>query len=87
MVLEPWITPSLFYRFLGKGKSDGVGVDSYSFCEALGPEQGNSVMRSHWEHWVTEEHIKGLAERKVEVVRLIVAAAAGAICGPQTIEN
>jgi len=20
MVLEPWITPSLFYRFLGKGK-------------------------------------------------------------------
>ena len=27
MVLEPWITPSLFYRFLGKTKSEGVGMD------------------------------------------------------------
>ena len=26
MVLEPWITPSLFYRFLGKTKSEGVGM-------------------------------------------------------------
>lgn len=27
MVLEPWITPSLFYRFLGKTQSDGIGMD------------------------------------------------------------
>ena len=72
MVLEPWITPSLFYRFLGKTKSEGVGVDSYTFCEALGPKEGNAVMRSHWDNWVTEDHIKGLAQRKVEVVRLPV---------------
>ena len=26
-VLEPWITPSLFYRFLGKTHSEGVGMD------------------------------------------------------------
>lgn len=36
-VLEPWITPSLFYRFLGKTKSEGVGIDSWTLCEALGP--------------------------------------------------
>jgi glucan 1,3-beta-glucosidase len=70
LVLEPWITPSLFYRFLGKTQSDGVGVDSYTFCKALGPSEGNKVMRSHWDNWVTEEHIKGLADREVEVVRL-----------------
>ena len=35
MVLEPWITPSLFYRFLGKEQSDGIGFDSYTFCEVL----------------------------------------------------
>ena len=55
LVLEPWITPSLFYRFLGKTKSDGVGVDSYTFCEALGPHEGNKVMKAHWESWVTED--------------------------------
>jgi len=27
MVLEPWITPSFFYRFLGKTRKDGVGRD------------------------------------------------------------
>ena len=27
MVLEPWITPSFFYRFLGKTHSQGVAMD------------------------------------------------------------
>ena len=54
-VLEPWITPSLFYRFLGKTKREGVGMDQYSFCEALGPEEGNKVLREHWAEWITEE--------------------------------
>ncbi len=69
MVLEPWITPSLFYRFLGKKKSDGIGIDSYTFCEALGKE-ANAVMRAHWDAWLTEDHIKQLADREVEIVRL-----------------
>ena len=64
MVLEPWITPSLFYRFLGNKHSDGVGRDSSSFCDALGPEEGNRVMRAHWKSWVTEAHIKELKEKE-----------------------
>jgi len=49
MVLEPWITPSFFYRFLGKpginaeGKSE-VAVDSYTLCEVLGATEGNAMM-------------------------------------------
>ena len=70
MVLEPWITPSLFYRFLGRKHSEGVGRDSSSFCEALGPEEGNREMRAHWKSWVTEEHVKELHEKEVEIVRL-----------------
>ena len=70
MVLEPWITPSLFYRFLGKTHSQGVGLDSWTFCEALGPIEGNSVMRAHWDSWMTEDYIKALSNRKVEIVRL-----------------
>jgi len=70
MVLEPWITPSFFYRFLGKTLSEGVGRDQWSVCEALGPKWGNEVLRSHWDNWLTEDHIRGLAEREVEIVRL-----------------
>lgn len=69
-VLEPWITPSLFYRFLGKTHSDGVGIDQYTFCESLGPEEGNNVLRAHWDSWITEEHIADLASKEVEIVRL-----------------
>ena len=38
LVLEPWITPSLFYQFLGASDKWGdeapahVGLDSYTFC-------------------------------------------------------
>ena len=38
-VLEPWITPSLFYKFLGKSADPdtgvGIGMDSWSFCESF----------------------------------------------------
>ena len=40
MVLEPWITPSLFYQFLGKGNGTSA-ADTYTFCETLGPVEGN----------------------------------------------
>ena len=61
MVLEPWITPSLFYRFTGKGQKE-TAMDSYTFCETLG-DQANDVLRAHWASWYTEDHIKELADR------------------------
>ena len=69
-MLEPWITPSLFYRFLGKKHNEGVGMDSFTFCEALGATEANKVLRAHWDSWVTEEHIKELADKEVEIIRL-----------------
>lgn len=70
MVLEPWITPSLFYQFLNNKYEDGVGMDSYTLCEALGPEAGNKVMRAHWENWYDNYTIGNLSIRGVEMVRL-----------------
>ena len=35
LVLEPWITPSLFYRFLGKDE-DHTAMDSWTLCERTG---------------------------------------------------
>mmetsp|Transcript_27891 Transcript_27891/g.37254 ORF Transcript_27891/g.37254 Transcript_27891/m.37254 type:complete len:92 (-) Transcript_27891:1095-1370(-) len=57
MVLEPWITPSLFYRFLGKTRSEGVGMSQWTFCEALGAKEANKLVKAHWDAWLTEEHI------------------------------
>ncbi|OEU05796.1 exo-1,3-beta-glucanase [Fragilariopsis cylindrus CCMP1102] len=62
MVLEPWITPSLFYQFLGKSEIEGVAMDSYSFCEVLGGKEANRhciIM----ETWVTEDIIVELRDR------------------------
>eukprot|EP00903_Cladosiphon_okamuranus_P005957 g5882.t2 len=78
MVLEPWITPSMFFQFLGKEvKSAGegskqIGMDMYTFCEALGPEEGNKQLKRHWQSWVTEEDIARLATLGVNTVRLPV---------------
>lgn len=59
MVLEPWITPSLFYQFLGADENS-TAMDMYTFCQVLGPEEGNKQLRRHWETWVTEDIIEEL---------------------------
>ena len=76
MVLEPWITPSLFYRFLGQAEGT-TAFDTYTFCEVLTnhPELGdggtaNQVLREHWDTFYTEDIIKSLADRGVEIIRL-----------------
>jgi hypothetical protein len=61
MVLEPWITPSLFYQFLG-GNETTSAFDMYTFCEVLGPTEGNRQLKQHWETWVTQEIIQDLAK-------------------------
>jgi aryl-phospho-beta-D-glucosidase BglC (GH1 family) len=45
LVLEPWITPSLFYQFLGQTEPKKVGMDTHSFCTALGSEEANKQLR------------------------------------------
>jgi glucan 1,3-beta-glucosidase len=60
MVLEPWITPSLFYQFLGKGEGSAA-FDTYTFCQVLGAKEANRQLRQHWKTWVTEDIIKQMA--------------------------
>lgn len=78
-VLEPWITPSLFYQFLGptsrwgsKDAPNHVGMDAHTFCEALGQQEANRQLRIHWATWVTEEIIEELAEIGVDHLRIPV---------------
>lgn len=70
MVLEPWITPSLFYQFMDKKKSDGVALDSWTFCEVKGPVEGNRWMRAHWAAFYDEPRIRKLAQSGVKRIRL-----------------
>ena len=78
LVLEPWITPSLFYQFLntdrkyGEQVPDKTGMDSYTFCTALGDEEANRQLRAHWRAWVREEDIATLAASGANVLRIPV---------------
>lgn len=78
LVLEPWLTPSLFYQFLGASQKWGdeaykhVGLDSRTFCTALGDKEANRQLRNHWKTWVTEDQIRKLATSGVKYLRLPV---------------
>jgi glucan 1,3-beta-glucosidase len=78
LVLEPWITPSLFYQFLDTQRRFGdqapakTAMDSYTFCTALGKKEANKQMRLHWQKWVTEEDISKLARYGVNSLRVPV---------------
>jgi glucan 1,3-beta-glucosidase len=78
LVLEPWLTPSLFYQFLGTQERYGdqapekTAMDSYTFCTALGKEEANRQLRIHWSNWVTEEDIKEMANAGVNSLRVPV---------------
>jgi glucan 1,3-beta-glucosidase len=61
LVLEPWITPSLFMQFLG-GDTNTTAFDMYNFCQVLGPQEANKQLQRHWDTWLTEDIIKQLKE-------------------------
>ena len=78
LVLEPWITPSLFYQFLGTDVTWGAaaaqhtGMDTFTFCQALGPKEGNTQLRRHWKAWVREAEIASIATTGATHVRIPV---------------
>ncbi len=56
----------------GEDAKNKVGMDSYTFCTALGPEEANRQLRRHWRTWVNESHIAHLASIGVNTVRIPV---------------
>lgn len=73
MVLEPWITPSMFYQFTNPQiYSSDIGMDMYSFCKIL-KSTGYMQLEEHFENWITEEDIIDLKNREITHVRIPVA--------------
>ncbi|CAO3566354.1 unnamed protein product [Mortierella alpina] len=49
LVLEPFITPSLFHPYIKNGV-----VDEWTLCKYLGPEAAKALLEKHYSTWVTE---------------------------------
>ncbi|KAF2170079.1 glycoside hydrolase family 5 protein [Zasmidium cellare ATCC 36951] len=66
LVLEPWITPSIFQNL----PQDLKIVDEYTLGQALGEKAYDQVYKNHWETWVTWEDIKKIADSGFNVIRI-----------------
>lgn len=67
LVLEPYITPSLFD--LVNQASDKVVKDEYHFCEFYG-EDAQDIMTKHWSTWFNETDFKNIKNYGFNMVRV-----------------
>lgn len=65
LVLEPFITPSLFEPYVAQGV-----VDEYSLSKLLGPEKARALLNEHYASWVTEDTFKRLRDLGLNHVRI-----------------
>lgn len=64
LVLEPWITPSIFQQF------GGSVVDEYTLTQNV-PNAGD-ILRSHWDSWVSQGDFQKIADSGFNLVRIPV---------------
>jgi len=65
LVLEPWITPSLF---------DATGnpaiIDEWTFGQLQDRGQASATLKNHWDTWITESDFAAIAAAGLNHVRL-----------------
>lgn len=68
LVLEPWITPSIFQKY-------GIGqiVDEYTLCQ-YDPQNAGATLKAHWDSWVTLGDFQKIAAsgKGINLVRIPV---------------
>ncbi|CAG8693227.1 2553_t:CDS:2, partial [Acaulospora morrowiae] len=62
LVLEPFITPSLF-------NASGV-VDEYTLCASLGPDAAKETLDNHYSTFITEQDFADIAQAGLDHVRI-----------------
>ncbi|KAF9379561.1 hypothetical protein CPC16_010695 [Podila verticillata] len=65
LVLEPFITPSVFEPYIDQGV-----VDEYTLSKLLGPEEARAHLEKHYASWVTEDTCKRLRDLGLNHVRI-----------------
>lgn len=68
LLVEPFISPSLFEAFNG---SD-TPVDEYNYCKTLGKDEAKKRLEKHWQTWITQDDIKHIKEWGFNHVRIPV---------------
>ncbi|CZT46812.1 probable EXG1 Exo-beta-1,3-glucanase (I/II), major isoform [Rhynchosporium secalis] len=66
LVLEPWITPSIF-----KNVDQSLGiVDEFTLTEKLGRDAAYNILKPHWDTWCTFADFQKIAKAGFNTVRL-----------------
>ncbi|KAG0346863.1 hypothetical protein BG004_000668 [Podila humilis] len=65
LVLEPFITPSVFEPYIGQGV-----IDEYSLTKLLGPTAAREHLKKHYASWVTENTFKRIRDLGLNHVRI-----------------
>lgn len=66
LVLEPFITPSIFEQF---DPSEGV-IDEWTLCAKLGPDEAKRQLQEHYETFVTEDDFKKISQMGINHIRI-----------------
>lgn len=68
LVLEPWITPSIFSEW-----ADSQTVkDEYTYTQTLGKDEATSRLTQHWDSWITQGDLEAIASAGLNHVRIPV---------------
>ncbi|KIY73602.1 glycoside hydrolase family 5 protein [Cylindrobasidium torrendii FP15055 ss-10] len=65
LVGEPWITPSLF-----ENTGDDRVIDDYTFGQYVDRDTATSMLKQHWDTWITESDFAEIAAAGLNHVRL-----------------
>ncbi|QDS71125.1 hypothetical protein FKW77_009783 [Venturia effusa] len=65
LVLEPWITPSIFQNV---DQSLGI-VDEFTLCQKL-PYGASSILKNHWDNWATYSDFAKIKSAGFNLVRI-----------------
>ncbi|KAL8280667.1 hypothetical protein RQP46_006990 [Phenoliferia psychrophenolica] len=65
LVLEPWITPSLF-----NAVNNNAAVDEWTYTQILGRREATSRLKQHWNTWITQSDINAIAAAGLNHVRI-----------------
>ncbi|RYO74941.1 hypothetical protein DL764_010623 [Monosporascus ibericus] len=64
LLLEPWITPSIFET------TPDEAVDEFTYTEVLGPAEAKARLEKHWSSWITESDFGEIASKGLNFVRI-----------------
>lgn len=66
LVLEPWITPSIFQPWADSKQV----VDEYTFTATVGKQRAQSQLSAHWNSFITEDDFRQIAAIGLNHVRI-----------------